>query len=393
MSAKLIITHGLPGSGKSTLAQQIVDESEPGSALRVNRDDIRTALFGEEYHTGRFPKRSEDQVTHVQHQLIKSNLAAGRTVISDDTNLNPRNVLMLVRVAQEYNAKIEQIHVDTDIDVCKSRNAARGAAGGRLVPDEIIDRMAQTGYSDGKINRFVIGTNGTVSSLPNSTPGSKLIESFNQKLEKQYPIKGKAVVFVDLDGTLSNNARVADEAFGVPGERKNFAKFYRDSEHSPVNVNVLKLIKSMRDEDLNIFALTGRDEKAAQATINFLQRVGAPVSRLIMKSEFDRRRDLDFKPEALKAVQDEGFIVVHAIDDRQHIVDFFEKEGIIVSRVPEHVPSDPQFSPKTYDSPQVSTIFGTGHCIRCGQFLKNGGIAGVLLHEMGNHVNIRFPSL
>lgn len=377
MSGILTIFSGLPGSGKSTVAQKIVDNSTPGSVVRVNRDDIRTALFGEAYHKNNPDKKCEAQVSQVQEGLIKDSLSKNKHVISDDTNLNVNTIKRLVQIAQNYNAVIKQEHFDIPVDECKRRNKKRGDSGGRFVPPEVIDSMASRAYDDeGHLKEFVIGSNGSVSAVSKYTEGSKRISSFNKEAEKSYPMTSNSVVIVDLDGTLANNSRDLDEAFGVPGQRRDFHKFHKASEHAPVNDNVLRLIKDMRSDDLNIIALSGRTDNYARETINFLKRVGAPVSRLILKRQGDFRPDTDFKLEVLNNLRDEGLAVVHAIDDRPKVVQMWQREGILVSIVPYHEPVDPSYGPTHYDSPEVNTVFGSGYCIRCGQPLKDGGNIG-----------------
>lgn len=78
----VIATVGLPGSGKTTWADKQVREDETGHLTIVNRDHIRAML--------RRPfDKDEDLVTDVQRAAIRACLVAGKSVIVDDTNLNP----------------------------------------------------------------------------------------------------------------------------------------------------------------------------------------------------------------------------------------------------------------------------------------------------------------
>lgn len=368
---------GLPGSGKSTTAKEMLMEHAPGETVRINRDNIRTAMFGAEYHKGNFPSKDEAQVTAVQVGLIEEALQKGKSIIDDNTNLGMRTVQDLVALANKHGAEVRFNYFDVPVEECKRRNRLRGDAGGRYVGEHIIDQMAARSYDhEGKLKEYLIGSNGSISSVSKNTRGSRNIKAFNAEAVKQYPLTGKAVVIVDLDGTLANNSRDLDEAFGVPGEKRNFHKFHKASEHAPVNENVLRLIKDMRSDSLNIIALSGRTDSYARETINFLNRIGAPVSRLILKREGDFRPDTDFKLEALSQLQDEGLVVVHAIDDRPRVLEMWENAGIALSVVPYHEPVNPATGPQSYDAPEVQTVFGTGTCIRCGQALKNGGNIG-----------------
>lgn len=373
MPGKLVMTVGLPGSGKSTWALKEI-EKDPQNSVSINRDDIRTELFGEAYHRGKFPAKSEDQVTQAHQKLLRSALAAGKTAYVHDTNLNPRFARTLFTLAQNYGAETHVEYFNVPVDECKRRNKQRAAGGGRDVPDFVIDRMADNAYdNEGNLKEYVVGTNGNAFMVPKTTPGMRLIQALNEKLEKQNPINSKAVVLVDVDGTLAANQHEANRAFGRPGEKKDFPYFFRSIKDSKVNEAVRDLANRMRDEDgLTLMVLTGREDGYAKELVSFIERSGLKASRVIAKRAGDFRPDSDFKREQLYKLEDEGLIPVHSIDDRERSVRIYEEAGILVSRVEEHHPTDPATAPKDYPEPKVNTIYGSGACIRCGQILKNG---------------------
>ena len=74
---KLLICHGLPGSGKSTWAEKVANSDSHGRAVRINRDDIRTVLAGDGYHSRGPNKKVEKQVTALRDQLISECLTSG----------------------------------------------------------------------------------------------------------------------------------------------------------------------------------------------------------------------------------------------------------------------------------------------------------------------------
>lgn len=141
--AHLIIFSGIPGSGKTTAAEELMASyREKGlQGYRVNRDELRSMCFGEPYHTGDFPAVHEQEITNLQYKLIHHGLERRWFVICDDTNLSGSTVRGLKKIAQKHGAKVSEVPVIVELEVALERNRLRGDAGGRRVPDEIIEMM------------------------------------------------------------------------------------------------------------------------------------------------------------------------------------------------------------------------------------------------------------
>lgn len=359
---KLIILSGLPVSGKSTLAAKMAKELD---AKLVNRDDQRTEMFGESYHSKNPDRKSEAAVTAILRNRMLKALREGRTVIEDNTNMNPRFLGSLVAEARKVGAEIEFIAIDVPIEVAKERNRKRGAAGGRLVPDFVIDSMAKNAYSeDGHIKDIVASKKGFVFFVAKETNGMRELAKYNRELEEANPILSKNLVIIDIDGTLAVNHEMADRHLRQPNVKKNFQGFYEDSVNAEVNTSVVALSKEMRASGLTLFALTGRSDNYADLTTTFLRRTEAPISRVLMAREGDFRGDHDTKSDAVDRLQAEGFQIVHAIDDRPTSIDVWRNRGVLVSAVPygEH----PSF-PTDGSQPQVAPLFIEGFCVKCGK--------------------------
>lgn len=370
---KFYIYHGLPGSGKSTLAKNLAME-HPETVI-INRDTIRENLFGAEYHKGSFPKESEKQVTEVQEKLVDEAMKNGKSVISDDTNLDPHIVAQWFQRAKKYGATVEQIHVDVPLETVKERNRIRGQQGVRLVPEHVIDGMAEKAYDEfGHIKEYVATQAGDrVMSLPKTSSHSLKIDEYNKELSKKFPLQSNAVVILDADGTLFNNH--ADSVkYLNNGGKKDFPGFFRSIKDAEANPNVVDLVWDMREKDnVNIFLVTGRSDSSAGYLMNALLKSNAPVSKIIMKREGDSRKSNEFKLDVINSLKEDGLIPVHAIDDREQDINMFENNGIIVSKVG---------LPIGNDFPKVDTIYNSGSCIRCGQKLKKGNIGPVCKTKM-----------
>lgn len=367
VSGRLIIMHGLPGSGKSTIARGIA-EKDPHNTVIVERNELRTMMFGAKYHTHTPDKKSEQQVTHVQQDLIKKGLEAGKTVINSDTNLNPRFLSQMFQIADKYHADVEQKYVDVPVDVAKERNRLRGEKGERFVPENIIDSMAERAYDDeGHLKEFVVGKNNNVFAVSHHTKGSRIIDEFNEELSKMNPMLNKTVVVLDMDGTLFDNHSDSVK-FLKNGGKKDFPAFYRAIADAPVNEDVRNLVNKMRsDDNLNIVAVTGRSDDYAGFLVDAIRRSGANISRLIMKRQGDMRSSSFHKADTVKKLRQEGYIICHAIDDRTEDLEMFNRSGIATSVVSVPLLNDDG----SYDKPVVNTTYGAGHCIRCGSKLKD----------------------
>lgn len=120
---KLYYTIGLPGSGKSTWAR--AQEMPVFSS-----DDIRAELYGDASIQG-----NHEEVFNLLHKRVRECLRNGQSCIMDATNLTPRSRKVPNLPAHQKVAVI----FETPIEECKRRNANRE----RVVPEEVIDRMAK----------------------------------------------------------------------------------------------------------------------------------------------------------------------------------------------------------------------------------------------------------
>lgn len=115
---KLIICRELPASGKTSWATEYV-RAHPRT-VRVNRDDLRMQLFG-----GEFKQSREPFIIAAQNALIVAALKDGRSVVVDDTNLDPSNDVRLRAFGKRFRAEVEIQDFDVSVAECIRRDAAR----------------------------------------------------------------------------------------------------------------------------------------------------------------------------------------------------------------------------------------------------------------------------
>jgi tRNA uridine 5-carbamoylmethylation protein Kti12 len=131
----LVIMRGLPGSGKTTYAREWVAEDRARRA-RVNRDDLRAMLDDSVFVAG----VTERRIVTVRDAAILALLAAGVSVISDDTNLADERVADLAGLAGQVLADTEIVDLTgVPLETCLERNASRTGPG--CVPEDVIRGM------------------------------------------------------------------------------------------------------------------------------------------------------------------------------------------------------------------------------------------------------------
>jgi len=135
---ELLILVGLPGSGKTTLAHQWVDD-DPAHRARVSRDDLRMMLHG---RLAWEQEWQEDQVTLAQHAAVRALLTAGISVVDDGINLVAPHRTALAVIAKQAGARVVIQVVDTPVEECVARDAARPPE--RRVGADVIRRLART---------------------------------------------------------------------------------------------------------------------------------------------------------------------------------------------------------------------------------------------------------
>lgn len=112
-------------------------------------------------------------------------------------------------------------------------------------------------------------------------------------------LKARKFIVVDLDGTLCNSAH--RDHLAVAGQWDEFHGLLSDDEpHTDVKDLVAALGLGLWPHmDLEIIALTGRNEKYRMMTEAWLLKHSVAVDYLLMRPDFDWRPDVKLKPELL----------------------------------------------------------------------------------------------
>jgi predicted kinase len=137
--AKLLVLQGLPASGKSTYARELLATNPAGSVLRINNDELATMLFGSAFGGGDY---SAQLLGKVRAELVRQAFRNHYSlVIMDNTNLNPKGVKSLEKLAESCGVEFEldNSFLEVSIKECLRRNALRA----NPVPEKVIIEMAR----------------------------------------------------------------------------------------------------------------------------------------------------------------------------------------------------------------------------------------------------------
>ena len=278
---------GLPASGKSTYALEKI-KSNPDRWVRINKDELR------KLHPN-FPEKKI--VEEEERQIIEAITIKNKNIILDNTHLNRIHFVRIKKLIENLAAKTD-IHVEikvndsflqVPIDECIRRDALR--ANGKCVGEKAIrDMWAKYSRDWDHVIRNKIFQE----------------DSFAHKTD---------VILCDLDGTL---------AFAI--DRGWFEE--EKCESDIINFPLKTVLQALH---LPIIFVSGRQDKARQATINFLSKHEIPFIGLFMRKTGDTRSDDIVKKEIFEKNIQKNFRVIMVFDDRPKVVDMWRSLGLVVA--------------------------------------------------------------
>jgi len=281
--SKLIIMKGLPASGKSTKAEEIVRET--GNTVRLNKDLLRTML-----HFDKWTGKNEQATQDAEHKLADFFLRAGKNVIVDDTNLNPKTIGYWVQLAKHCNAGIEYVDM-TGVPVaeCIERDYKRA----KPVGEHVIQKMA--------------------------------MQYLNH-------LNGEKVVICDLDGTLCD---VSHRRHFVQQTPKDWKSFFEAMSTDSPRIEVVDMLLKYEEEGNKIILVSARPEKYRGKTVAWLWNTfnGYKLwDSLIMREDHDSRQDTETKSDIYDKYL-RNLNITAVIDDRPSVIRMWRSKGLHVEDV------------------------------------------------------------
>jgi predicted kinase len=298
----IYIPRGYPGAGKSSLYAQM--KADNPRLARVSRDDARAQLFGE---TGRLTFEQEEVISKAERAQGDALLKAGYDVFVDAMNLRAKWARGWADFAALRGARFQVIDLDTPVDECVRRDAARAAAGGRSVGEERIRDLAK---------RF------PRKNWPAVEPSPDLF--FYP--EPYVPDESLPPAWiVDVDGTLARKAPDRD-----------IYDYTRVHEDIPIR-HTVEVVRKLA-VDSRIVVLSGRDAECLHETADWMRANDIPFDELHMRTIGDRRPDYKIKAEIFDRHIRHRFRVLGVFDDRLSVVRMWHRMNLPLLRlgIPDH---------------------------------------------------------
>lgn len=297
---ELLVLRGLPASGKSTWAKDWVEE-DPGNRVRVNRDDIRYALYN------KYVGVDEDMVTKIEGSMVKTALASGKSVVVDACHLAASYVK---RWAHVQPITLKEFPLDPA--ECVERDFLRGQAGLRAVGSGVILKMAK---------RYGIRSTGLL-------PPVDLSNIQEDSPQPYVPGVIPAYSF-DVDGTLAQM---------TSGRSPYDTSRYLEDSADP---NISEIFWHLQDATRNseepheFLILSGREEKYKDVLIEWLKGWGldVPEENIFMRPTGDMRNDSIIKSELVDKHISGVYDVIAHFDDRNRVVNALRRKGMKVLQV------------------------------------------------------------
>lgn len=293
--AEIIVTRGLPASGKSTWAKAWVAE-DPDNRVRVNRDDIRFALFGK--YTG----VDENFVTKVEEDTVRAALKAGKDVVVDAMHLKAAYVKKWLNFGP---VSVEEFVVP--VERCVHQNIGRAYAGERSVGNEVIYGLAK---------RFHIPADGT---LPKVDLTAEVPPQFTPRpaWDPELP----TAIIVDTDGTLANH-----EPHRSPYDP---SKYHLDTVFGEV-AGVINDLAGI----YFVIGVSGRDDTYREVTEKWwAEHARLKADEFYMRAAGDTRKDDIVKAEIFDKHIAGRYNVIGVFDDRPRVCRMWRAKGLTTFQV------------------------------------------------------------
>lgn len=290
----VLLLKGLPASGKSTYSKNLVSK-DPENWKRINKDDLRAMMFGDNYT---YSRTLEESVLASRDALLKSYLQNGYNVVIDDTNLHHKHPKRIAEITSLFGASYQEKHFDVDVRECIERDSKREKPVGKEVIMDMYNRYVQNGKWKQEVDFIEI-------------------QPIVQDKNKEH------IYLCDIDGTVAkiNPAN--------PRSHYDMTRVNEDIAREDV-VETIRGLAYNNEYPFKIVFFSGRTDDGYDLTKKWLTDNGLweEDTLLFMRKSGDNRRDYVVKKEMFDQNIKDKYYVVGVFDDRDQCVDLWRKLGL-----------------------------------------------------------------
>ena len=290
---KLIIYVGPPCSGKSTRAKEYKNAVDSHVVI-ANRDNIRF-----EIGNGKYDQNHEQEVTNREVELVTNAMEHGRTVILDDTNLNPKYIQPWHDLAEKYGYEVEKEEFYVSYQEAMARSKKRKEEGGLYIPKNVMLSFYKRYY-----------------------PEQLKEELTDKRIIKEQDTSLPQCVICDLDATLAlHQGREPFDWDLIPTDK--------------IDPRLHNLLITFSCSCIDIIFVTGRPEQARKTTEEWLEKNLQPIKKykLFMRKDSDFSHGDDYKRNIYKENIEGQYNVLCVFEDSNKCVRMWREEGLLTCQV------------------------------------------------------------
>ena len=249
----------------------------------------------------------EDLITKMENESITEALKAGFDVVVDATNLNPKTVNRMYKLADGAGLSKTDIEFKDFYIPFKEaveRDLARKEAGGHYVGKHVIKRFYERYYAEKYADELL-----------------KTVKPFRAFQQPDLP----GAVICDLDGTLA----------WMQGRSPYDGTKVDEDKIDPQLRDLLVLLRHMGFTLLFVSGREGTEEcrtKTQKWLESYFDNHGF---KLFMRKEKDYRGDEVIKKEIYDTYIKDKYYIATVFDDRNKVVNMWRKEGLLCCQVAE----------------------------------------------------------
>lgn len=280
----VIAPRGIPASGKTTWVNEQIAQSPPGTAARINNDDLVAMLYGPNAHL-RLPETA-GILESVRKKMLTILLQTPEieVVFLDNTNLNVSALRRLETLAHQHGATfhVYDEFLSVPVDEAVRRDSLRPSPVG----EGVVREMARKAKGLTAWN----------------FPKMPTIEPYHN--DHKLP----SIIIVDIDGTLAEKS-----------PERDIHDYHLVHLDTPIKATT-NLITQLVSHGWKVVVMSGRKDDSRQQTQDWLNKHVAPDLPLLMRSSKDHRPDWIVKYELFQEHIADKYHVHFVLDDRDQVV-------------------------------------------------------------------------